>query len=141
MPRPWSRLRALVTAPPVTHCLTAAFNRITAAFLNPQKQFLHGLDLFDHVFQFLQLLSRQLSPPLRDGCFLAKSKKEFADFVQREAGLLSALNDCQTIQHSVVVPALTAGALRRLEHSDLLVITNGRGTKTCPSRHFGDRHV
>jgi hypothetical protein len=134
-------MRALIATLPVEHSLTAAFNRITAAFLNAQKQFLHGLDLLDHLFQFLQLLSRQLSPSLRDGCFLAKSKEEFADFVEREPSLLSALNDRQPIQHGVVVPPLTAGALRRLEHSDLLVITNGRGTKTRLSRHFGDRHV
>jgi hypothetical protein len=57
-------LRAPLAGLSVEHCLAAAFNRVTAAFLNPEQQFLHGFDLFNYLFEFLQLLCRQFFPSL-----------------------------------------------------------------------------
>ena len=60
---------------------------------------------------------------------------ELADLVQRQAGALGDVDDRQALQDVLVIAALTADALGRRKHPDILVVADVRRAQ---SRSGGD---
>ena len=71
-----------------------------------------------------EFLLREFFPPFGGWSAVAKTEKQFADFVEGEADLARALESGEAIERGVVVSALAADALRPRQDADLFVVAN-----------------
>jgi len=118
------------------HPLTAFIEGDTAAALKPAQCVLHCFDLFHQSIQFRKFALRESLPAPGGRSAVTKTKKELANFLQSKTGLPGCQYDCEPLQDGCVVTSLAADSLWGCEYSNLLVITNGRRTDACLSRHF-----
>jgi len=87
----------------------------------------------NELFKLSELLLRKFSPAFGRRCAVAKSKKQFANFVEGETDLARALQSGEAIKSGIVVPSSPADALRTGQHADLFVIANrGRTQSDLP---------
>jgi hypothetical protein len=95
-----------------------------AAMLQPDEQTLHGLDPINRRLQLYQFSLGQFLPTGRCPGATGKAKKQFADFIQSEAGSARALYHGKPVEGCCIVTPLPTRSLNRRKYSDLFVIAN-----------------
>jgi hypothetical protein len=95
-----------------------------AAMLQPDEQTLDGLDPINRRLQLYQFSLGQFLPTGRCPGATGKAKKQFADFIQSEAGSARALYHGKPVEGCCIVTPLPTRSLNRRKYSDLFVIAN-----------------
>jgi hypothetical protein len=99
----------------------------------------YGLDRSDglcQLGQLGQLSAGELFPTLGWRGTPTKTEKQLASFLQGESDLLRSLDDCQPIEHSLVVAPLLVDTLRGRQYPNLFVIADRRGPEPDSASHF-----
>jgi len=95
-----------------------------AAMLQPDEQTLHRLDPINQRLKLYQFSLRQFLPTGRCPGATGKTKKQFSDFIQSEAGSPRALYHGKPVEGCCIVTSLPTRSLNRRKYSDLFVIAN-----------------
>ena len=95
-----------------------------AAMLQPEDVTLHGLDPINQRLKLHQFSLGQFLPTGWRSGAIGKTKKQFSDFIQSEAGLSRALYHGKPVEICCIVTSLPTRSLNRRKYSDLFVVAN-----------------
>jgi len=94
----------------------------------------------DAGFYFGELAGGEFFPARADGSFFAEAVEEELDFGEREAHFSCEANEEDAVESVRGIAALAAGAMRRSEQAEFLVVADGGGVEAGAVSEFADFH-